>query len=352
MQKSEKSIHQTIPLCVYVDPACDIQYASFYIRGLVSVLKKRIRFSSAYFNEFVHNQDFFAMVFQQGDHIHKVVIDYGDSPEIDEQARAWADLYCKINLSSSGDASGNVISIGPSFGIRIYSLPGTIFHGVVNLCKAWARIPDKRLFLSSYYAQLKRIRLAEYPHPPASKANYVYFASSLWKQEHEANLFRANFIRSCLRYPTIHFEGGFAPRSKKDIRGFESITMKERESTRVYLSKTNRSLISFNTPAVQSCHGWKLAEFLCLGQATISTPLKRTLPETLIDRTHLLYTDGTEADITGKIDQLISNPELRAALEKNARKYYEEHLTPEQTILRMLGALGISSVQRQNTVPE
>ena len=99
-----------------------------------------------------------------------------------------------------------------------------------------------------------------------------------------------------------------------------------------------KSSITFNTPAVLDCHGWKLGEFLCFGKAIISTPLSRKLPADLSDGKHLLITDGTQEDMKLKIQQLLANPDLIAELKANSRRYYESELSPKKVIERITKA--------------
>ena len=91
-----------------------------------------------------------------------------------------------------------------------------------------------------------------------------------------------------------------------DNLGFDEFIINSRVSLREYIKKIKDSLVVFNTPAVLHCHGWKLAEYLALGKVIISTPISRELPEVLIDRRHLLITDGTQNDIEQKINEIIN----------------------------------------------
>lgn len=321
---------------VFIDAASDIHYSSFYIKGLYTVYgKDKVCFSSKYFADFTHNNHFFSFVIEDKHVIKKIVIDFTDSSIIDPTALEWCDVYGKINLDIAGFKNYKVVAIGPSFGIRLYSLYGTLKMALVNLLKAYNRIPDKRKFLSDYKAQLNRPRFEDYVFLPSS-GSVVFFMASLWKQEPTTNIYRGNFITSCKQYSAIDFEGGFAPRTNKDISGFEHLTTEGRVSIADYLKKITSSILVFNTPAVKGCHGWKLAEYLCLGKAIISTPLSRDLPAPLVDETHVLLTDGTVDDITKKLNVLIIDSEKRWQLERNARDFFSTYLAPEKVIDRLL----------------
>ncbi|OUR93413.1 hypothetical protein A9Q87_05575 [Flavobacteriales bacterium 34_180_T64] len=321
---------------VFIDPSCDIQYSSFYIYGLYSVYgKNNVIFSSKYFKYFNHNNHFFAFVVVDREILKRIVLDYTDSKIIDQLALDWCDVYGKINLAPSSIKSDKIISIGPSFGIQIYSKIETLWFALSNLLKSSSRIKNKRKFLSDYKAQYKRPKLIDYKYKPNAK-NFVFFIASLWKNEEQTNLFRANYIRGCRNNAKIDFKGGFAPRTKNDIQDYEEVTVNSRVDMDVYLSKIIDSAIVFNTPAVKGCHGWKLAEYLCLGKAIISTPLSRQLPKNLMDNEHVIYSNGSQEDISLKLDEIMSNIDLRKRLESNAKNYFDTYLSPEQVVKRVV----------------
>jgi glycosyltransferase involved in cell wall biosynthesis len=274
-------------------------------------------------------------VADDGHSLKKVIVDFTDSSLIDSNALDWCDVYGKINLDATQTASDKIVCIGPSFGIQIYNLPKTLWYAITNFLKSYPRIPNKRRFFSDYKSQYKRPKLTDY-HPQPSKTDYIFFMASLWKQEAETNSYRANFINSCQANSNVTFEGGFAPRTKDDIRGFEDLTTSSRISMNTYLNNTKTSALVFNTPTVKGCHGWKLAEYLCLGKAIISTPLSRVLPGPLNNKEHLIYTNGIPEDISEKIDAILMNPSLKHRLETQAKQYFERHLLPKVVIERLL----------------
>ena len=321
---------------VYIDPSSDILYSSYYIEGLEQFFgKKNTKFSNRYFKGFSHNNHFFAFVIEKGDTIRKIAVDFSDSENANEEALTWCDTYAKVNVSTKDYSfPEKILPIGPSFGIQLYSLFQTGIVAFSNFLKAKNRIPNKRKFFSDYKAQLNRMKLDEY-YPNNNLDSYVFFASSLWKKEKKTNDFRANFIKACIENKDIDFEGGFAPRRIKDVPGYDEITVTTRYSIAEYIANMKKSTITFNTPAVLDCHGWKLGEFLCFGKAIISTPLSRKLPEDLVDGKHLLVTDGSQGDIQEKIKNIISSPELLTELKNNARNYFEEVLSPKKVIERI-----------------
>ena len=323
---------------IYINPACDIFYSSFYVYGFEQVFgKSAVQFSSHHFKQFELNNHFFAAVAEDKTMRHKIIIDFSDSTQIDQKAYEWCDIYAKINIAF-GDLPqfGKLFSIGPSFGIYLYAKPATIFHSVIRYIKAKNRIGSARKFFSNYKAQNNRLNIDAYRARKSSSSNYVYFVSSLWKAEPETNAFRANFINAAKSVPGVNFEGGFAPRSRNDVPGFEAITLRSREALNVYHPNIQRSMVVFNTPAVLHCHGWKLGEFFAMGKAILSTSISREMPVRLQDGTHYLHTDGTQKDIAQKIEKLLTDPSLKTHLETAAASYYEELLSPQKVISQII----------------
>jgi len=324
---------------IYIDSGCNILYSSFYIKGLEqcfgskNLYFKNKPFSDLKFNkrQWKTNNQFFAFIIIDGSVNRKIVIDYADSSKIFSKALIWSDIYCKINIDQNIQYNTpKLVSIGPGFGIKIYSPVKTFFLAITNFLKSRKRICNVKYFFLSYRAQLYRPKINDY-YPSYEQDNYIFFAGSLWKKEIKTNTYRAKFIKACLT-KNLKFEGGFSPRIKNDIQGFENLTMKSRETSESFMRKTKKSIVAFNTPAVLDCHGWKLAEFLCFGKAIISTELSRKLPSKLIDKKHILITNGTQKDMEEKLETLISDKKLRSILKENSRKYFEQELSPNKVI--------------------
>ncbi|HEY9167856.1 MAG TPA: hypothetical protein VIN72_00030 [Lutibacter sp.] len=321
---------------IYIDAACDILFSSFYIKGIEEYWgKEKIFFKNTPFPNFKFNNHFLAFIIKEEKSERKIIIDYADTSNVNKIALGWSDLYCKINIDEHKNYNSNkIISIGPSFGINLYSIPKTFFLSILNYIKSYRRIDSIKRFFSNYKAQLNRPKLDDY-YPGSEEHNYIYFVGSLWRKEKKTNANRANFIRACLS-KNINFEGGFAPRSKNDIQGYEDLTMELRDDIKTYINKTKKSIIAFNTPAVEDCHGWKLAEFLCFGKAILTTEISRILPKKLTNKKDIFITDGSQKDIEEKLENLKNNEELRKLLKQNARKYYENELAPVKVIHKII----------------
>ncbi|MBP8973524.1 MAG: glycosyltransferase [Anaerolineae bacterium] len=271
----------------------------------------------------------------------KVLIDASDPPSFAPEGLDWCDIYAKINVDDRqipANYRHKVLPVGPSFGIKLWELPRTMLLAMTRYVRFRAFISHPREYFAGYYRQW-RYRLPETAFVPGkSQGNYIFFAGSLWKREPETNVYRANFIRVCSSLEQIQFEGGFAPRTRNDIQGFEELTMVRRIPFDEYLTKLKSSAVAFNTPAVAGCHGWKLAEFLALGKAIISTPLTRTLPSPLEHGVHVHYVDGSPESIRQAVVDICHDDGYRRKLETNAREYYLTYLHPSQVMRRILSA--------------
>jgi len=315
----------------------DVFYYSFYIEGFYNIFgKKNVRFSVKEFPRF-SSRTLAAVVYKNGNE-SRIVIDALDTPRIYKKPLDWCDVYGKVNFNEKAlpeENSYKILAIGPSFGIRIWSLTATLNLAVLNYFKSKGRIYNKSYFFTSYWRQLNRLPIRKYIPSQKAENNYVFFISSLWEKEEKTNMLRANFIKTCKEMKQVNFEGGFAPRSDKKELNFGEFIDK-RVSPKKYLMKIKNSLVVFNTPAVQGCHGWKLPEFLALGKAIISTEIWNILPERLEDKKHLHFVSSSTSEMKKAINEIIINSQYRENLERNSREYYLKHLTPKVVITRLL----------------
>jgi len=171
--------------------------------------------------------------------------------------------------------------------------------------------------------------------PVQSSINDVFFINSIWKQEDTTNNNRALFIKACKNNTQVNFEGGFAARSNGDNLGFDDLVYSEKIPFETYLKRIKKSAFVFNTPAVLSCHGWKLAEFLALGKAIISTSHYNKLPTDLLNDRHVVYAN-TNDEINNSINKLISDVDFKRKLEIESRKYFDDYLAPAKVITRLI----------------
>ncbi|CAM3113988.1 glycosyltransferase family protein [Flavobacterium frigoris] len=319
---------------VYVYALCDVYYDSFYLKGLKEVYSF-YTFNVDKFPKF--RQGVFAVLIEEGDLNIKLIIDSTDSNVISSEELMWCDVYGKVNYNSCSipeEYSHKIKPIGPSFAIKIWSLPFGIFMFLINFVKFHESISNKREFLANYWRQNNRLPLEAY-QSSTSVDNYVFFAGSIWKNERMTNLARSKFIEACKKNSTIVFEGGFTPRNDGDNLYFDNLVVSKRYSLKQYLKNSKRSTIVFNTPAVLSCHGWKLGEFLALGKVIVTTKHINILPADLENNVEVVYVNDIDL-IENDVKAILQNKQLRVNLGKNARTYFETYLAPKSVIKKLL----------------
>jgi len=133
----------------------------------------------------------------------------------------------------------------------------------------------------------------------------------------------------------LEFEGGFAPRGPGVMGDLELLSTARRYPLNEYVWKLQRSAVAFNTPAVDGCLGWELAEYLALGKAIISTPLGRRMSAPLEHGRHAHFVDGSPGSIAEALGLILESRDYRERLERNARDYFLEHFSPERCIGRI-----------------
>lgn len=280
----------------------------------------------------------------------KVFIDAQDWPVPVDAGLAWADLYAKVNLDPAripAEYASKVIAAGPSFPVQIAGRSRAIRHAFRNYQMARAAIRDTRRHFGGWRS-MYRFAVPERRYQPVrSSPNYAFFCGSIWQDEPECNEYRRRFIEACRSLPWLQFEGGFAPRHRRDVGGFEAYTADYRYSHGDWIAKSQRSSIVFNTPAVFGSLAWKLPEFLALGKAIISTPLARSLSVPLVHGQQIHFVEGSVASMREAVSLICRDDDYRATLEQGARAYYLRYLQPARAVGRIL-ALAEQRVARKS----
>jgi len=333
---------------VFIDPRSTINYSSFYIRGLYDYFgKKNVHFSTKYFHELKEIDMLMAFVLVEKKKITNFIIDYRDQSDIIINAYHWTDVYAKINLNRNTlnlpqNETDKIVSIPPSFGIKVWNPVELLFHLSCNFFKAGiiGRVNDQNIHLRpvrwmrNYLSLLKRQKIEYYENTEDQEVpGYIFFVSTYWSGHKDLNSFRSRYILSCYNDPEIEFHGGFFVDKGLSVSGEipEKLLYRRYIPNSEYLKNTKKSIFVFNTPAVWNCHGWKLGEFLCMGKAIISTPLFNELPEQLEHKKNI-YLINNEEDINSAIHILLKDEQLRQNLRKNARIYYKRFVAPKKVI--------------------
>jgi len=333
---------------ILIDYDCNILYSSQYIDYLRNNFK--IFFKKTPFNSLAQKENLFLFSGVCDNGLLNFVIDFADSPLINEQAYKWSHVYGKINYNIiSGNYSDIVklVKLSPSFGVNIWNKYEALFYTIFHYVKFYP-VSDFKKLLSNYLNQQSRLPLSKYIYN-TSKNNYIFFASTLWNrqnhciEESETNYYRANFIKACKSNTNVIFEGGFAPNKYRE--GYEDLFNEDIISLNEYIEKTKQSACVFNTPAVFSCHGWKLGEYLALGKAIISTPLKNELPVPLENGINVHIVSGEIDSIKNAIDKICSDDIYRKKLETGAYQYWLEYGQPQKSINKLFEKIDISLIK-------
>ncbi|SFI09516.1 glycosyltransferase [Halpernia frigidisoli] len=337
---------------IYMDAACKMNYASFYIHGLKELFGEKALFSKSHFQNLGERTQCFLFVVEYESEILKIAVDFHDFRKLELEMLGWADIYAKINLNdlsfeplellSASDCDrlkNKIVSIPPSFGIRIFTLSQTVTHIFHLLFNFWRSKYLKLYIFDTLRMYVKRLPISSYK-PAKSKGDYIFFIASIWDKSTDfINITRAYFIRSCKQLKRINFEGGFVNIGYecKYIDDLEILMYRNKKvPLKQFIEKTKKSALVFNNPSVNHCHGWKLAEFLCMGKAIISVPLSNKLPVDLIHEKNVYFTENTQESISKSIEELLDNTELIETLEKNAQIYWQKYGSPEAVINKLL----------------
>ena len=338
-----------------VNPLNHILYSSFYIYALRSVLgRESVRFDSSPFlclSEGSRQARGVSFIIRQtGFADKKFFICGNDSYQIEEELYEWCDVYASVN-ANHGKTPGRekLVSLVPSFGIRIWNTCGTFLAALSNAVYYVKSIHEHKLktFLGNYKRLLNRPYYTDL-NPEPSRSDYVFFCSTLWynddynQNDRHLNARRANFIRACKEREDIRFEGGFVPQQgRSSVELFRDCLSETSYPYYSWLQKTKQSALVFNTPAFWDCHGWKLGEYLALGKAIISTPLSNELPAPLTHGVNIHFVEDNIDSMKEAINYIIQNPDYKKHLEQGAREYWEAYGTPE----KCLEFIGIKSLR-------
>lgn len=322
-------------ISLIIKPNLNIYYYSYYLFALEQN-KYRFEFKNNIFPDF--HDHCFAYKINYGKLKRNIYISAGDGTGFNRLALDWCDVYAKINIDKSkipNKYSNKIMALGPSFGIKYLNWVRSVQQCLITFNKSNINFFESRNHFANYYRQWKyRNSFALYSKVEADE-NYIFHASTLWRKELTTNQHRANFMQECIANTNVNFEGGFAPGKETYFPKYKSLFLKKKYSHFQYLENIKKSFVVFNTPAVQNCFGWKLAEYLAMGKAIISTPINNLLPSPLVNGKHIHFVDGTEKSINNAINLIQSDIDYRRLLERNSRDYFFKYLSPKSIIDRI-----------------
>jgi len=334
---------------VLIHPDFDPLYYGFYVEGLRRLFGRgSVRVGMRAFPGAAARSTggklTMRMVVEKDGATHRIAVEADDMLRYDPMTVEWAEHVGKVNYAASqvpAALAGRVIALGPSFAIAAWR-GVDVARWAAGALVAPLPLARRRQLAGNYLRQaLLRVPIDAY-RPRASEADYLFFAAKGWLRNAEVNPPRAIFMRVARSRPGLRFEGGFVPTSEGSPPELAPLMAPRPYKMAEYLERTARSVVAFNTPAVHDCLGWKLGEFLALGKAIVSVPLKRELPEPLVHGKDIHFVDGDEDSMAAALDLLRRDHSYRQHLERNARAYYDKLLAPEVVTRRLLVAAGVA----------
>lgn len=340
---------------VIVDPRMRYNYASWYLQGMSNF---KIVYDVKPFKSLKYEteEDYisgFAFIVQYDDaRTKRVFIEFNDLAIIYTDRYTWCDAYGMVNPKREQmQQYPKICAVGPECGLTLHPMIFTVFNSLWMFFKgkSFSKIPLKYYLRDFLYTNIRRSSLAVYEASTKIKENYVFHASTLWYDSYtnsNTNFYRGEFLKAC-KLNKLNVEGGLYLLGDRTIvdafpeyaqyrERYKDFIFEKRISMDDYIKKTKESVVVFNTPSVGGCHGWKLAEYLCMGKAIISMPLSRVLPgKGLIHGENVHFVNSID-DIYNAVKLIASDAAYRQKLEQGARAYYEEFIAPSKVMERLI----------------
>jgi len=192
---------------IIIDPEDDIQYMSFYIKGLMGLFGRNcISFNFHAFDELpIEERHTRTMRFivKQSTSERRYTIATNDSYQVNETLYNWSDSYGSVNANFSKTPDKlhkKLVSLCPSFAIRftppIYAILSAT-KGILTTQR------DKKNYIGCWKRAIQRPRIEEYSHPNTTQENYIFHLSTLWRSdEWNRNNQGVNLRRARTQYGT------------------------------------------------------------------------------------------------------------------------------------------------------
>ena len=339
---------------VLVDPRAKLTYAWFYIYGLCEQLgPRRVRWSKRGFVDLSPQSAFsydhyLALIVESGERRTRVVVDYGDATGFEETAYEWCDVYAKVNVTPGDlEKREKLMVLGPGFGIGPSSrdrldwgppILGQLAHWRDRRRGPTNYPPSMKRLVVEHLAWLRSGTIDQYQVHPSS-SDYVFYAARLWEHDscvEDTNPERAEFMRAAKAAFGKGFDGGFVPEGRSaQAEIYADLLLDRKVPSDEWISRTQLSAVAFNNPAVWGCLGWKLAQYMALGKAIISTPIENLLPEPLRHGSNVHFVSEID-EIPAALSLITTDCEYRRRLEIGSRKYWDLYLSPVATARRIL----------------
>lgn len=163
-------------------------------------------------------------------------------------------------------------------------------------------------------------------------------ARQQWKKEErlEINQARIELVLRLRKEFGTHFIGGIQKDALSASLAPDALVKNEDEVFKGnYLKKLRTAAIGIASPGLERSVGFKLAEYVAMAKAIITTPVNCVVPGNFsINQHYLKYVDSEQC--ISSCSQLMSDKTLRGEMMNNNKVYYENSLRPDVLLMHCL----------------
>ena len=180
---------------------------------------------------------------------------------------------------------------------------------------------------------------------PANK-DIILFQTRCFKENQqdvvEIHQQRYHIIKLLRKEFPDKFKGGFI-KSEFFLDKFKDAIFNVPSDPESYLDVLKSAKIVIYTRGLANSPAWKMPEYLSQGKIIIAEPLTTELPVPLENKKHVLYFHSDEG-LIANIKLVLVDQELGSLLSKNAKSYFENYISPEKNIKRVLKIMSDSKL--------
>jgi hypothetical protein len=283
-----------------------------------------------------------------------LLFDLSDNPELySKEWLAKSDFYFKRMLTpelKKTDAR-----------LLPYGLNYPVFHRNDRMIQRAFMTNDKRHWVNSFLrtnrllSKLLNINLSyannlvhhfEDTPRPVEDPRIIFYArlwnpdsaKQEWKREEriKMNQMRVDLVLRLRKEFGDRFIGGIQRDSLSTQLAADALVKNDDEVFKGnYLKKLRRASIGIATPGLEGSVGFKLAEYVAMSKAVVTTPVNCIVPGNFAVNQHYLTYAKAEQCVEQCV-KLVSDRELREKLMVNNNIYYTSHLRPDLLLLKCL----------------
>lgn len=177
--------------------------------------------------------------------------------------------------------------------------------------------------------------------PLHSEHPKIIFMARLWndatgdpvkdKERKEINQQRIDIVRSMRQEFGDAFIGGIEDGPLAQERCADLILLKDAAKKGSYINTLKGASICIATPGLEASVGFKMAEYICLSKAIVTTPVNCIVPGQFKEGEHYLEYETADQCLE-QTRRLMNDAALRSRMMENNHRYYQEYLRPDRLI--------------------